>query len=112
MDSRRLRFELLFALGWIVFGALVLPALVYTVGVLSLGTYAGGGLVAFYANLYRDLFAGSLAALALVLGPYVILMLARVPLIRRRAASDASTEPEDEPPAPKVSGRVEPRIGS
>lgn len=107
----RLRFELLFALGAIAFGALVLPALVYAVGVVLLGTYADGGLGSFYANLYRDLATGSLAAAAIVFGPYVILLASRLPLLgwRRAQHPDEDTEKSATPPA--RSGRVEPRIG-
>lgn len=112
MPPSRLRFELLFALSWLAFGALVLPGLVYAVGVLLLGAYADGGLGSFYANLFRDLFTGSQAPLALILGPYVVLMIARLPLIgRKRPAQAASREPEPTSPAPPR-GRVEPRIGT
>lgn len=113
MSSHRLRFELLFALGCVAFGALVLPGLVYAVGVLLLGTYAQGGLWAFYANLYADVFAGSLPAASLILGPYAILMLARIPLIGRRPATSAAHEEE---PAARAASRskprIEPRIGN
>lgn len=117
MPSHRLRFELLFALGWIAFGALVLPALVYGVGVALLGAYADGGLAAFYGNLYRDLVTGSLAAATLVFGPYVIVMLARVPLMRRRGGAVPPAGEEDEAPPPSArtrapGGRIEPRIGN
>lgn len=107
--SARLRFELLFALAWIAFGALVLPALVYAVGTVLLGAYTSGGLPAFYANLYRDAISGAWAALSLIFGPYVVLMIARLPLLARRGRERSRDDSDTSEPR---SGRIEPRIGS
>ncbi|MET0987081.1 MAG: hypothetical protein ABW034_16925 [Steroidobacteraceae bacterium] len=112
-----MRFELLFALGWIAFGALLLPALVYVVGVVLLGTYEGKGLVGFYGNLFTDLISGSWAAVTLVFGPYVILMLARVSLLGRHREAAAHDDDEVAAVGPSEgssarSNRVEPRIGN
>jgi hypothetical protein len=121
MVASRLRFELLFAAGWLAFGALILPALVYGVGTVLLGTYADGSLGALYGNFYRDLFSGSTAALALLFGPYVILMLARIPLIGRRKPAHDSPVKDHEASAPPTKRaasakprpeRIEPRIGN
>lgn len=113
--SPRLRFELLFALGWIAFGLVLLPLVVYAMGTLLLGTYTSGGLGSFYADLYRDALAGAWAALCLILGPYVVLMLARLPLLRRARGSREQQDDQEEH-APQTSrptrARVEPRIGS
>lgn len=75
--ERRLRFELLFAAGALGFGLLILPALVYWVGMRILGPYANGGLGAFYADLFRDLLSGSGRSWLLVGGPYGTLLLLR-----------------------------------
>lgn len=116
MPRHRLRFELFFALSWIAFGALLLPALVYAVGVTLLGTYTAGGLGAFYGNLFADLAHGMWAPAALILGPYVILMVARLPFIARRRSEDPQ-EQADRPIPPSAqnsarTSRVEPRIGN
>jgi hypothetical protein len=113
MTSQRLRFELLLAGVCIAVGALVLPSLVYGVGVLLLGKYADGGLGAFYGNLYRDLAGASVPAASLIFGPWLVITLARLPLIgrqRQRKASVATDPaPSESPPARRT--RVEPRIG-
>ena len=120
MAAPRLRFELFFAAGWLAFGALVLPALVYGVGTVLLGTYADGSLGALYRNLYRDLFSGSTTAVALVFGPYVVLMLARIPLLgRRKSARNSAAEDEDPALSAECTAstrsrpeRIEPRVGN
>ncbi|NGP54367.1 hypothetical protein [Thioalkalivibrio sp. XN8] len=54
------------------FGLLVLPALVYAVGVFLLGEYRPGATVgSFYADLYAELAAPALWAWLLVLGPWL-----------------------------------------
>jgi hypothetical protein len=76
--SARLRFELLFATAWILFGLIVLPALIYLVGVRLLGPYPGGaGFGAFFGDFFADLFSGSTRIWVLILGPYVAVMLLR-----------------------------------
>jgi hypothetical protein len=77
----RLRLEIIFGAVCLLFGMLVLPALVYWVGTKVLGPYSGGDLADFYATLFRDLLAGSGRAWLLVAGPYVTLMLLRVILL-------------------------------
>jgi hypothetical protein len=69
--------ELRFAVGGLVFGAVVLPFLVYAVGAATLGPYEGG-LMPFLGKLYGDIAHGAPGALGLVLGPYVLLQLLRV----------------------------------
>ncbi len=109
----RLRFELLFALGWIAFGVVLLPVLVYIIGTLLLGTYTSGGLAAFYVNLLQDALAGAWAALSLIFGPYVVLMLARLPLLRRaRGSREQLADEGGHTSQTSRPARVEPRIGS
>lgn len=100
---------MLFAAAWLLFGALVLPALIYAVGQLLLGTYEGG-LGEFYSNLYADLFAGSGRAAAIIVGPLVIMSLARLPFMGMKKAEDAPEAPEA-PRENRSSARVEPRFG-
>lgn len=74
----RRRFEVWLAVGLIGFGLLVLPALIYGTGTLLLGAYGGGEhLGSFYGDYFRGL--GSTAQTwTLVLGPYVLVQLARL----------------------------------
>ena len=60
-----------------MFGALVMPFLIYAGGAATLGPYEGG-LMPFLGKLYGDIAHGAAGAIALVLGPYVLLTLLRV----------------------------------
>jgi len=88
----RLKRELILAGAALAFGLLVLPALVYWVGIVVLGPYPGGGLGQFYGALLRDLGSGAGRAWVLVAGPYVSLLLLRFALLsgRRRDPSASS----------------------
>jgi hypothetical protein len=114
MQNPRVRFEVLFAAGWLLFGALVLPAMVYVVGQTLFGPYEDG-LGRFYVDLYSDAVAGSGRALGLVLGPYVIMLLARAPFIGFGKSQEEHPGKDEAPPAKKAaaprSARVEPRVG-
>ncbi len=80
--QQRLRRELWWAGAALIAGFLVLPMLIYAVGVLLLGEYGGGeGLGAFYGDLYRALGTASLAAWSIVLGPMLFTCLVRIVLI-------------------------------
>lgn len=72
------------------FGFLVLPAIVYGVGVRLLGEYRpGGGMGLFYGDLYRALGRGEGWAWLLLLGPYLGIMAIRLmwlPVRGRRGA--------------------------
>lgn len=93
-----LRFELLLALSLVLFGLVVLPALIYFVGVLLLGEYAGGGhLGSFYGDILRDLGQGSPQAWILVLGPLLLTQVGR--LIFLRFGTEPATR-DQEPSAP------------
>lgn len=61
------------------FGLLVLPALVYFVGLQLLGEYRpDAGMGTFYADLYRQLAALSIWAWLLVMGPWLAIQLLRL----------------------------------
>lgn len=83
------------------FGLLVLPALVYAVGVFLLGEYRPGATVgSFYADFYAELAAPALWAWLLVLGPWLgiqwlrLLWLPFRALLRRPATAAAEPDPE------------------
>lgn len=86
------RFEAWLAAGLIGFGLLVLPALIYLVGTLLLGAYGGGEhLGSFYGDYFRDLVSTP-QTWALVLGPYLLVQLAR--LIFTDFGKSSATPPE------------------
>jgi hypothetical protein len=65
------------------------PPLVWAVGRLVLGSYANGGLLAFWGDFLRARAAGDLPAWLLLAGPYVLLVLLRLARLiagRRRPA--------------------------
>jgi len=101
---RHLRFELIFAACCMAFGFIVLPGLIYWVGNLLLGPYAGGTHVgSFYGDFYRSVGAGSVEAWFLGVGPWVALLILRFIF----ASSEDRAEPDEEPSAPQ---RREPRV--
>lgn len=86
------------------FGLLVLPALVYAVGVFLLGEYRPGATVgSFYADFYAELVVPALWAWLLVLGPWLgiqwlrLLWLPFRALLRRPAAPQHGPETGPEP---------------
>jgi hypothetical protein len=110
-DSR-VRFELLLALGLLLFGLVVLPALIYLVGTFLLGPYGGGGgrLGSFYGDLMRDLASGSGRAWVLLIGPLLLFQLARLIFSRFGNGSDETALPRNEPKQrPPASGSGSPR---
>jgi hypothetical protein len=75
----RWRKELLLALACLGVGLILLPILIYVVGVPLLGTYGGGsGIGAFYGDFLRNLMAGMLRTWFIVVAPYVLLALLRL----------------------------------
>ena len=73
----RLRRELLI-LGWSLgTGLIVMPILVYVVGVLTLGPYVSGSWWTLFVDLFKGLIRGWWAAWALVLGPLALVCLIR-----------------------------------
>jgi hypothetical protein len=76
------------AIGLIV-GGLVLPALIYGVGVAVLGPYDGGSLGGTYKAVLGGLAHGSIASWVVVLGPYLLWHLARLLRYWWRASAKA-----------------------
>lgn len=96
-----MRFEVLLALSLVLFGLIVLPALIYFIGVVLLGEYAGGGhLGSFYGDVLRDLGQGSLQAWSLVLGPLLLVQAGRLLFLR------FGTEPDSRDVAPTAPPRT------
>ncbi len=58
-------------------GFLLLPALIFLAGITLLGPYEGASLPRQYGSVYRGLFQGSLASWLVVLGPALLMLLAR-----------------------------------
>ena len=111
--SQRLRRELHWALGGLLFGLIALPAAIYVVGASLLGPYdASSGGAAHIGSLYGDVFRGlatpTLAAWSIVLGPMVMIVLLRLILLpwSTSASAPQAAEPPPEP------GRREPFIGN
>ena len=65
-------------ISWLVaallFGALLLPFLVYYTGVMTLGPYAHGGSLGFYGDFLADLGRLHLSAWSLLLGPATLVL--------------------------------------
>jgi hypothetical protein len=101
----RWRRELLIALAGIGVGLILLPILIYVVGVPLLGAYGGGsGIGAFYGDFVRNLAAGMLRTWFIVLAPYLLLGLLRLifwPWGKRQLAVNL-TGPTGEPARPKA----------
>jgi len=74
--------ELIWTLGSLLTGLLVLPALIYAVGVRMFGVYksvgATTGLGAFYADYAHDIGAARLTACTLAIGPLILVYLVRL----------------------------------
>ena len=99
------RFELIFAACSLFFGLIVLPGLIYWIGGLLLGPYAGGPHVgSFYGDFYRSLGAGSELTWFLGVGPYLALLILRFVFASVDGPSD---EAADDPPH---SQRREPHV--
>jgi hypothetical protein len=74
----RWRKETWLALGCILFGLLVLPGLIYMVGVQLLAAYSGGPHIgSFYGDYFRNLTSGTGRTWLIVLSPYLFLMVLR-----------------------------------
>lgn len=68
--------------GWMIaallFGAFVLPFLVYYTGVLTLGPYSNGGPLGFYADFLGGLARLRASAWILLLGPVTLVVIWRM----------------------------------
>ncbi len=73
-----LTFELWTLAGALLIGVLVLPALIWVAGRLTLGSYAHGGAFALYVDYFRGLFKGGASYWAAALGPYALIVVGRL----------------------------------
>lgn len=79
------------------FGLLVLPALVYFVGLQLLGEYRpDAGMGAFYADLYGQLAALSIWAWLLVTGPWLAIQMLRLFWLPMRSFLRPKSDPAHE----------------
>lgn len=69
--------ELVVLAAGLIFGLAAAPPLVWAVGSKALGPYAGGGIGSFLAAFYRGLGSGTFGYWMIVLGPYLVALLAR-----------------------------------
>jgi hypothetical protein len=72
------RRELAIAAGCLLLGATLMPLAVWVAGSASLGPYVNGGLGALFADYFRGLASGSLAAWIVLAGPYLLVALLRL----------------------------------
>jgi hypothetical protein len=120
LHPNRTRFELIFASVWLAVGLFLLPALIFWVGIVTLGPYGegqGAGMGTFYGDFFGDLAQGEVRAWALALGPLVLITLLRAIFWGARPKPEEPDVPAVSAPAPASARpadarRVEPRIGS
>ncbi len=62
----------------LLFGLLVMPALIYVAGSFTLRDYANGGLFALYFDFFKGLFEPRQSVWIVFAGPFVLLTLFRV----------------------------------
>ena len=74
----RLQFEAMTLGLALLFGLLVMPALIYVPGYYVLKPYANGGLLALYADCFKGLVEPRQSSWIVVLGPFVFLSLFRI----------------------------------
>lgn len=78
----RLAQELIWLLGSILTGLLVLPAMIYAVGLKIFGSYKGSGtatgIAAFYADYAHDLSTAHLSSWTVAVGPLVLIYALRL----------------------------------
>jgi hypothetical protein len=84
-----LRKNLLTTVVGLALGALVLPGLIYAVGIAALGQYEGASLAATYKVVLGGLARGSIASWVVVLGPFLLWYLGRLLLYWWRASARA-----------------------
>ena len=77
LSQPRLPFEAItFGLA-LLFGLLLMPALIYIAGRYTLNPYANGGLFALYGDFFAGLFEPRRSTWLVVIGPFVFLTLFR-----------------------------------
>ncbi len=120
-SSGRWGFELILLSAALAVGLLVLPALIYGVGLALLGAYGqGGGLSEFYGDFFADLATPVGRAWLLACGPALMLYLVRLIFLGARRGTDRT---DQDPPIrttheraqpssrrPQEHTRVEPRV--
>ena len=67
--------------GSLLVGALLIPLALYVTSPLLLGTYGGSGYAEFFDIFIRDVRAGQMGALILVISPYAALLALRLSII-------------------------------
>lgn len=79
-------------LGFLAFGLLLLPVLIYVVGKAVFGEYGGTGFWDFFGNLHGALREGSIVVWFLVLSPYLVIQALRLTVhwFRRLGRRDVS----------------------
>lgn len=114
-ESRRLRFELIFASAWLAVGLFLMPAIIYYVGSSLMGPYGANaaeslGMGRFYADFFGDLAEPSVRAWSIALGPLLLVSLVRAIFIGVQPRDPAAAQQHRRPP-PSEHTRLEPRIG-
>ncbi|HYM35335.1 MAG TPA: hypothetical protein VET48_08055 [Steroidobacteraceae bacterium] len=119
--ARRKREIILGAIGFVA-GFIVLPLLIYVVGMLLLGPYAGGKSIgAFFVEFYGNLIHGAPRTWFIAVSPYLAIWLVRLCVRRypfgewsRRWGRPSTQAPSETPPAqtPPTGTRREPFVGS
>ena len=87
ISSRVLRREAAVFAGFLFFGLVVLPILIWFVGKAVFGAYGGAGFAEFYGTLSGKIRSGDLVAWFLVLSPWLALQVLRLTLYGWRAAA-------------------------
>jgi hypothetical protein len=108
--------EIIYAVAGVLAGFVVLPLLIFMVGTVLLGPYAGGkSLGDFYGELFRNLGYGALRTWFIVLAPYLAIWFVRLtfkpwPFVKRgdRPSQSADDALAAQPPQPN--SRREPFI--
>jgi hypothetical protein len=104
----RLQRELMFIGVAVVFGFVVMPAIIFALGTGVMGKYAGGNsVISLYTNFYKALGQGWLSFWIVALGPFVLISLLRllIAMLFGGSADEADTETRAPPKrrAPQVS---------
>lgn len=73
----RLKFEATTLGLAVLFGLLVMPALIYLAGRVALGGYENGGVFSLYGDFLKGLFEPRLSNWIVLIGPFVFLSLVR-----------------------------------
>src|SRR5262245_60354791 len=95
-NQRRLRFELIFGSVWLGIGLVVLPALIFMVGITLLGPYRdGSGLGRFYVDFFGDLAEPAGRAWLIALGPLLLITVLRAVFIGTKAGPEETNSQDD-----------------